>query len=257
MRISNKELFNIGEINNYIGKFEDKLQESNNKITQLKSDIANIETEIDKAFEQDILEGSTASKKELSNIQARKVNIEAQLDIEVKKALKIKDIMAVGLQKLIPEASNQIQADLQTYHNTVEKEIYRQLMEVRQKQEELLLGLQLAHNTVINELFSYDEICNTFGLEQYKKTASNEMFHNNLFMPHRSFPEYGSPLINCNYLPGIEDRLMRARAEVNAKYNIDRERMGLEEEQLPQAKTLQDIDLDKFLKELKSDGKRR
>ncbi|OAA91472.1 hypothetical protein [Clostridium ljungdahlii] len=252
MRVGNKGLFNIAEVNNYIGKFEDKLQQSNNRISALQSDIEKIDAELDKAMEADILEDSASSRKILSNLQARKANLESQLDTEVKKVIKIKEIMTEGLSRLIPEASKQIQADLQTYNDCVEKEIYRQLMEVRQKQEELLLTLQVAHNTVINEIFKYDEICNFAGMEQYKRSLSNQSFHNNLFMPHRSFSEYGSPLINCSNLPLIEDVLMRSRAESNAVYNTDRERMGLEKEQLPQAKTFKDIDIEKFLKGIKA-----
>lgn len=250
MKIGNKELFNVAEVNNYIGKFEDKLQESESKINQLKADIEKIDAELDKAMEADILEDSVNSRKALSNVQARKANIESQLDTEIKKVMKIKEIMTEGLSKLIPEASKQITEDLQTYNNTVEKEVYRQLAEIRQKQEELLLALQVAHNTVTLELFNFNELCHFADMEQYKKTASNEMFHNNLFMPHRSFPEYGSPLINCSNLPLIEDVLMRSRAEANAMYNCYRDES--EKEQLPQAKELKDIDLEKFLKGIKA-----
>lgn len=250
MKLGNRVLFNLEKVQQYVAKFEDKLQEADNKINMLRAEIEKLEAEIDVAMERDILEGSATSKKELSNIQARKVNVESQLDTEIKKVLKIEEIMNKGLAELIPESSKQIQEDLVTYNNVIEKEIYRQLKDVRDKQAELLLLLQVSHNAVINEVSNYNELCHFSNMENYKRTASNEMFHNNLFMPNRSFPEYGSPLLNCSHLLAIEDRLMRARAEANAKYNIDREALGLENEQLPQAKTLADVDLQKFLDSL-------
>lgn len=239
----------MAEVNNYIDKFQDKLQESNNKINALRADIEKIETEIDTAMEKDILEGSASSKKELSNTQARKANVESQLNVEIKKALKIKEIMSAGLTNLIPEASKQVQEDLQTYTNVVEREIYKQLQEIRQKQEELLLILQVAHNTVINEVFNYNELCHFSNMENYKRTASNEMFHNNLFMPNRSFPEFGSPLINCSNLPSIQEMLMRTRAEANAMHN--HYKAEDEREQLQPAKEFKDINLQDFLDSLK------
>lgn len=247
-----RKLFNIVEIQNYISKFESKLQESDTKINQLKADIDRADTEINVAMEKDILEGTASSKKELNNTQARKSNLESQVDAEMNKVLKIKEIMTNRLSKLIPQASKQISEDLKTFNNVVEKEIYRQLQEIREKQEELLLILQASHNMVINETSSLDEICSIFGFDQYKIEASNQMFHNNLFMPNRVFPQYGSPLINCSSLTAIEDVFMRSRAQANAIYNIDRERMGLENEQLPLSKELKDVDLDVFLKGLES-----
>lgn len=248
-----KELFNIAEIQNYISKFEVKVQESDAKISQLKADIERADAEINIAMEKYILEENAISKKVLNNVQARKANLESELDTEMRKALKIKKIMTDGLAKLIPQASKQIREDLQTFNNVVEKGIYRKLQEKREEIEELLLTLQVSHNTVINEVSVYDEICSIFGFNQNKIGASNQMFHNNLFMPNRSFPEYGSPLINCSSLIATEDVLMRRRAEANAMYNTDRERMGLENEQLPLSKELKDVDLEKFLKELKLD----
>ncbi|WP_411682419.1 hypothetical protein [Clostridium thailandense] len=143
-----RELFNIAEIQNYISKFEGKLQESDTKINKLKADIDRADAEINVAMEKDILEGTASSKKELNNAQARKSNLESQVDAEMNKVLKIKEIMTNRLSKLIPQASKQISEDLQTFNNVIEKEIYRQLQEIREKQEELLLTLQLAHNTV-------------------------------------------------------------------------------------------------------------
>ncbi|WP_411682420.1 hypothetical protein [Clostridium thailandense] len=70
-------------------------------------------------------------------------------------------------------------------------------------------------------------------------------------MPNRSCPEYGSPLINNSNLLAIEDVLMRSSAEANAMYNTERERRGLESEQLPLSKGYKDIDLDEFLKGVK------
>lgn len=250
MKIGNKELFNISEVNNYIGKFEDKLQESNNRISELQSDIEKIDAELDKAMESDILEDSASSRKILSNLQARKANLESQLDTEVKKVMKIKEIMTEGLSRLIPEASKQIQADLQTYNDCVEKEIYKQLSEVRKKQEKLLLTLQVAHNTVTNELFNFNELCHFADMKQYQKAADNQIFHNNLFLPHRSCPELGSPLINCSNLQAISEVLDRSRSEANAMYNSYMDES--ENEQLPQAKAFKDIDLEKFLKGIKA-----
>lgn len=248
-----KELFNIAEMDNYISKFEDKSQEVEGKINQLKAEIDRIDAEINIAMEEDILEGTASSKKQLNNVQARKANLESELDTEMRKALRVKEIMTDGLSKLIPQASNQIREDLRTFNNVVERGIYKKLQEKREEIEELLLILQVSHNTVINEISPYNEICSAFGFEKDKIGVSNQMFHNNLFMANRSFPQYGAPLINCYSLPAIEDVLMRSRAEANAMYNTDRERMGLEREQLPSYKKYEDINLEKFLKELKLD----
>lgn len=145
-----------------------------------------------------------------------------------------------------------IQADLKTYNDCVEKELYRQLMEERKKQEEILLAIQLCHNTISNEVFNFNEICNFAGMGQYTRNINNLSFHNNLFMPHRSFPEYGSPLLNCANLPAVENVIMRDRAKANFMFNDYRERKGLEQEQLPQAKKFKDIDLQKFLDEIEA-----
>lgn len=248
MKIGKQELFNTEEINTYIGKFEGKINECNTKISQLKSSIEQSELEVDIAIEKDILEGSASSKKELSNISARKANAESQLEIELKKLSKIREIMMARLAELIPEASRQIQEDLNTYNATVEREIYMKLSVLRDQQAELLLTLQVAHNSVINEIFSYNDICNFAGLPHYEKTATNELFHQNLFMPHRNYAQYGSPLLNCNSLPSIEEHLMRARADANAQFNRYKDAEDME--QLPLPKECKDINLQDFLDKL-------
>jgi len=248
MRLGKKELFNTEEINTYIGKFENKLNECNAKIEQLKEAIGKAEQETDIAIERDILEDSTSSKKELCNISARKSNAELQLEVEMKKLSKIKEIMMVGLGKLVPEASRQIQEDLITFNNTVEKEVYSKLSILKDQQAELLLSLQVAHNTVINEIFSYNEICHFADLKHYAKTASNDLFQTNLFLPHRNYAEYGAPLLNCSLLPYIEEHLMRARADANAQFNSYKDEADME--QLPLSKGYADIDLQKFLSSL-------
>lgn len=248
MKIGKQELFNTEEINTYVGKFEGKINDCNSTIAQLKSGIAQLELEVDMAIEKDILEGSASSKKELSNITARKANSESQLEIELKKLTKIREIMMSGLAKMVPEASKKMQADLSTFNSAVEKSVYKQLSDLRDKQSELLLSLQVAHNAVITDIFSYNEICHFAGLKQYEKTATNELFHNNLFMPHRNYSEYGAPLLNCHSLPYIQEHLSRARADQNAQFN--RYKSKEEKEQLPLPKEYKDIDLQKFLDNL-------
>ncbi|MBU3110308.1 hypothetical protein [Clostridium lacusfryxellense] len=248
MKIGKQELFNTEEINTYIGKFEGKINECNTKIEQLKSSIEQSEFDVDLAIERDILEGSASSKKELGNISARNSNAESQLEIELKKLTKIREIMQGGLQKMVPEASRQLQEDLNTYNATVEKEAYRQLGKLRDKQSELLLSLQVAHDSIINDIFAYNDICNFAGIKQYEKTATNELFHQNLFMPHRNYAQYGSPLLNCHSLPYIEEHLMRDRANSNAQFNIYKSKEDME--QLPLPKEYKDIDLQDFLDKL-------
>ncbi len=249
MLVNGKEIFDISEVTEYMEKFEDKLQESYNKINQLKVDIERLDAEIDACMEVDILSGTAISRKDLSNVQARKANVESQLDTELQKVTKIKEIRDKKVAELIPKASKSIQQDLATFNSTVERETFARLQEIRQKQEELLLTLALARNTAIREISKYNQVCNFSGLTQYEKTASSQMFHNAGFTPHRSFPELGSPLINCNNLLAIEDVLGRSRADANAQYNGDKS--AEDKKQLPPAKTLKDIDLQKFLDEIK------
>ena len=67
-------------------------------------------------------------------------------------------------------------------------------------------------------------------------------------MAHRSYPEFGSPVINCENLQALEDRIMRARADANAILNGNK--APEDKVQLPQTKTLRDINLQEFLDSL-------
>lgn len=55
-------------------------------------------------MEVDILTNTATSKKDLSNCQARKLNLESQLSGEIANAMKIKEIMARGIVDLMKEA---------------------------------------------------------------------------------------------------------------------------------------------------------
>lgn len=249
MIVNGRELFSIEDIDNYTDKFTDKLTEINNRISQLDSDIVKCEAELDACLEADILEGTASTKKALSNEQSRKENLQSQRNNEILKVNKIKEIMAKGIEDLAVKADKKLRADMAVYNEVVEKEIFRQLGQLREQQEELLLTLQVAHNDVVNKLFSFDEICHLFDLKRYTKSPSNQMFHNNLHMAHRSFPEFGSPLINCNNLQVVEDRIMRARAEANFECNNGK--APEDKIQLPPTKTLRDVDLQAFIDSFK------
>ncbi len=248
MKIKGVELFSSEQCNEYIGKFTDKINECNNKIEQLKADIEKCEVETDSCIEKDIMEASVSSKKELANITARQGNLNGQLQIELKRLSKIREILLQGLSKLVPQASKQIDNDLLLFNETVEKEVYRQLSELKKQQAELLLSLQLSHNKVISDMFNFDEICNFAGLTQYAKQPSNHLFHSNLFMAHRNFTELGSPLLNCQNLQGIEQHLERQRADDNAQFNYYKD--AEDKVQLPLPLGFKDIDLEKFLNSL-------
>ena len=248
MLVQGHNLFNISEVTEYMAKFEEKLQESDNKINQLKSDISKLDTEIDACMEVDVLSGTATSKKDLSNVQARKAFAESVIADEMKKFYKIKEIRDKGLAELIPQASKLIQQDLSAFSNIVERAIFSQLQVVRQQQEELLLTLALARDTALNEIFEFNQACNLAGLKQYERSASNQMFHSAGFVPNRAFPELGSPLLNCNNLQTVEDVMSRSRADANAMYNQDK--APEDKAQLPQAKTLKDINLEAFLDSL-------
>ncbi len=249
MKLKNVELFNTEEITSYISKFTAKLEGREKKIETLNAEIARLDADIDKAIEKDILEENAQSKKELANLIARKENVIAILNIEIEKLVKIKEIMAEGLKVFISRASEQIQKDLKTYNDTVEKDLFKKLQEIRQEQEQLLLLLLSARKSVMKEVNAYNSLCNFANLPEYRNMISHESFHNNLYLPNRSFAEFGSPLLQCNYLPMLEDILVRSRTNANSVYNNNRE----EKEQLPPAQSIQDIDIEKFLSELIKD----
>ncbi len=245
MKVKGKDLFCHKEIDNYIAKFEDTIKESEIKITKLQEDITKIDAEIDVLMVKTIVEGNTFQK-DLANAKARKQNLMTEFEEEKQMALKIRDIMSEGIEKLLLEASKQIDEDLMIFNDVVEKEIYRQLAEIRDKQEELLLLAEKAHRAVDVEVFQYNQICEAFGLGRYKRSFG---FHNALFIPHRQFSEYGSALINCSNLQSIESVLIRERADANAYHNFGKAEE--DKEQLPPAKTMEDVDLDRFLKGIK------
>jgi hypothetical protein len=245
IKIKGNKLFNNAEIDNYIEKFKGKTSESNNKIEQLNADILKYDVELDIALEADILEATSASKNALQNITARKGNAQASLDVEMKKLLKIKEIMMSGLAKLIPSASNQMKSDLAKYMEIVDHEIYKQLLSLKQEQEKLLLTLQMAHDIVISDSWEFDTLCNFAEMPSYKRNMSNENFQQNMYVCNRSFPEYGSPLLNSPYLSAIVSTLERERADANAIINVN---LPLEDRhQLPASLNFNDIDLQEFL----------
>ncbi len=245
MKINNKELFNISRLEEYSQKFEAKAQEIQNKMNQLEAEIAVINEQIDKAQIADIMEGSTATRKELNNLKARKENSISQYNQEVENAQKLKQLMAVGMQDIMPEVSKQIAEDKSVYFNSIEREIYRQLAEIREKQIELLLTLKLARTVSSNAVDEFNLHARTFGFKEIPMTFE----HQNMTIYNRSFPEFGSPLLNVQNLQAVEETAMRARAEANAFFNNGKTKE--EKEQLPQALTLADIDLQKFLDSLK------
>lgn len=247
MKINNKELFNISRLEEYAQKFEAKAVEIENKIVTLEAEIEKLNEQIDKAQIADIMEGTTATRKELNNLKARKDNIIAQYNQEVENNEKLRQLMAVGLQDIIPEVSHQIAEDKAVYFDVIEKEIYKQLAEVREKQAELLLTLALARKTAYSDISEFDLYCETFGF----KPVGINFVHTNPMKIHRNLPQYGSPLLDLTEISNIENVLMRSRADANSAYNKDREDKGLEKKQLPLEKTFVDIDLQKFLDSLK------
>lgn len=253
MKLKNIELFSITELTQYVEKFTDKLESSNNKINQLKQEVAKLGASIDSAIEKDILEETAQSKKELANVMARKENVTAQLNLELEKASKLKEIMEQGLHALIPVASDRLCNDLKVYIDTVERELYNHLHALKERQSELLLILQACHDLVNNELADFNEICNLANMPNYKRATGNDIFHLNMFMPNRAFAELGSPLLQLNFLPLIDDVLLRSRATANAIYNDNR--ADDMKQQLPPHKTLADVDIQKFLDEVKVDAR--
>lgn len=247
MFVQGRELFSIPEVDAYMSKFEAKLSESNNKINQLRTDIERCVAEIDVCMEINILTDTATSKKDLNNVSAKKLNLESQLETEIAKVVKIKEIMAKGIEGLMRDADKQLRADMAKYEETVEKEVYRQLGQLREQQVELLLTLQVAHSEIVMKLFNYDEVVNLFELRG-KKNPSNQMFHNNLYMSHRSHPEFGSPFINCGNLQAVEDRIMREHAETNSLANGHLP--ANKRIEIPQPKRLKDINLQRFIDSL-------
>lgn len=160
--------------------------------------------------------------------------------------------MSTGIADLMVEADKQLRADMELYNEAVEKSIFRKLGELRRQQEKLLLTLQVAHNDVTTSLFSWDDICTAFNFPRFKRSATNEMFHNNLYVAHRSYPEFGAPIINTHNLQAVEDRIMRARAEAN--FICNNNKAPEDRVQLPLTKTLKDINLQEFLDSLSEES---
>jgi len=244
MKVNGKELFSFEAVEKYINKFEDKIYTSGDKVKALLEEVEQLDKQIDNLIEQDILSDVDNPKysKDIQNTTGRKINTEQQLKIEREKFEKLQSVFTEGLKKFTPELEKQYREDLQEYNHTVEKEIFRQLSELRKQQEKLLLTLIKARNSVDTGTVEYNEYCELAGETNKKRSTGG--YHNNAFMPNRSFPELGAPLLNLYSIPAIEDSICRNRAEANAMLSIDKRNT------LDSALKLVDIDLDEFLKEL-------
>ena len=254
MKINGKELFLSPEVDLYIAKFTDRITLTNSRIDQLKLDIQKCVEAVDSLMIADIMDDSTTSKKDLANEQARKLNLEVQLQTEITKLGKIKEVMSQGIVEILAVASQQLTTDLSVYTENFEKECCRKLYELRIQQEEIFLSMQVARSEVINKLFEHDSICEVFDLNRFKKHPSRDSFHNNLHMASRSHPQFGAPLITANNLIAVEDNIMRAWANTNAQANIP-----LPDDQqisIPRPMTLQDVNLESFIDTLEQDKKK-
>lgn len=251
MKLANKELFDTSELMNYVNKFETKITCSTNEIERIKADIEKLDIEIDSLIEKDILSDTDEYKKELSNARARRANLVTLHEEEVNKLNKIAEIMKEGVVKIVPELKKRIDQDLSVYSKTVERHIFKELMEIREKQTELFLTLIAARRTVIKDLRDYDVICKGFGLKEYARELTDSSFHNNMFYPNRSCPEFGAPLLNIHMVTATEEVALRARAEAYGIYNRDRSRE--ECRPLPPSKKLSDIDIEKFLADIEAE----
>jgi hypothetical protein len=245
MKVNGKKLFNFEAVEKYISKFEDKIYSSGDKVKALSEEAEQLDKQIDDLIEQDIMSDEENPKfaRDTQNLTGRKINTEQQLKIEREKFEKLQRVFAEGLKRFFPELESQFREDLQEYNRTVEKEIFRQLSELRKQQEILLLTLRKARNSVDRSTVEYNGYCELAGETNKKKSTGG--YHNNAFMPNRSFPELGAPLLNLSNIMAVEDVIFRNRAEANAMLSEDKRNT------LDRALKLVDINLDEFLKELK------
>lgn len=247
MNVKNRELFNLEEVNNYISKFQGKLEESSKLINSYNNQLEQLEVDLDSAISANILDDTKESAVALDNLTAKKANIMNSLEIETKKAMKIKELLQAELVKVLPNISKQFEEDERFFKQTVEKDLFKKLYELKQKQEEYLLLLEASRRQVQNEIFEFNTLADFAGLTRLKRTADNTLFFQDAFNPNRDYAEYGSVLINCNNLSAIEAVLDMSRNNANGVYNQYRE----VNEQLPPAKKVADVDLAKYLKSIK------
>lgn len=244
MRVGRKELFNIEEVKAVINKFQDKKVKAEETVAKYDTEIAELEKKLDEAITKEILGEGT--QLDVDNIRARLDNLAVLKQIEADRLQKINRLLHERLLEIIPTVSKQMDKDFVAYNNTVEYELFKRLDEIRQEQELTLLLLAGARSEVLLDLFELDQICNEYGFTDYVKNRSDNAFvDNNLNNICRTFPQFQKPLLTVARVSNIENVLSTNRAEANADCN------EAQRELLPQPKTMEDIDLQKFLKGLK------
>lgn len=244
MKVQGTELFAITELNEYNDKFTVREQAIRQKVTEYEAQILKAQNDYETALEVDILEDTSASHTRLANIDSKLKNLCELRNSEIAKLDKLQDLKVSGIHKLIPEAKQKLNDDLQTYYNEVEYELLRELAQLREQTENALLLLQKARSVVSNELFEFDQIAESAGHEKLKFNMSNASFHQATNIPYRPHPELGMPMLNLQNLSAVESQLSRNRAETNAKCNEEQRK------DLKPAKTVASVDLDAWLDKL-------
>lgn len=221
-----EKIFELSKIEEIAGKFEARITEARANIAKLTQEYTKLEQDLDIAIEADIMEGSAKTTKDIQNISGRLQNIKSQLDIEQKTLEKVSELRANAVAGAVKDFKKEYVIQANAYHEAVEKPIYEQFKELREKQAELLVELLNNRNRYVNELHEFDEICGKCGMEGFRFNPTMMMFENSLYMPHRNFPELGMPLLNATQLLSFQDMYMRQMAEINARMNIEKKRFN-------------------------------
>jgi hypothetical protein len=247
MRIGKKKIYNIDEVVKVIGKFDEKINKQMEKATRYEAEIESLTQRLNEAIEKDIMEGDNEAV--ITDLGARIANTHTLLDISLESIDRIKTLRAERLKEILPATKKQINEDRHTFEDTVEKEIFTKLSEIRKEQEKLLLTLALARGQAITETTAYNTLCEDCELAEYTVNLSQESFHNNLQMAHSRFPELGVPVLSISHITTLEEKMTRDRANANAVYNRGKDADQVE--QIPDVIKKEDIDLEGFLKGLK------
>lgn len=215
MKVAGRELFNLSEVNSNIDKFDEKMQKSETRISDLEQQLIAIEEHVQYAIEQDILSDG-GNQKQVQNILAKKSNIQSQIEIERLTLETMKDVSTKQLKKAIPEIYEQFIDDSKFYRDTVEDEIFRQLAELRKEQERLLLLLNKARSQADNDTHKYKVLKSSAGYAENEYQLGNiSGEHNNPSVVYKRHPEFGKPLLNMPDLRAIETRMKYDYVEAN------------------------------------------
>lgn len=154
------QILDSSEIETFLQNYYTQIQATETKISNTEASLQTEKENLQNLYAQNLLNPGETYQSDINESETAISNYENILQIEKERLKGLDSVLKESaFQTLIQDYSAQVRADVATFKNSDEKNIWEQIAQLRDQQLALLEELNTSRGQVSSEIFKFNQIC--------------------------------------------------------------------------------------------------